>query len=83
MSDVLRVVPPEPGRPGSYTKLMDASGNEVHGVSRVTVTFAVDEIVTAEITAHPAVDEIWAHPIMSEASFLEAARRYGYEVRKK
>lgn len=85
MTGLLRIVPgASDGEPvlGVGAKVFNGD-REVGGIARIVVTIAPDELVRAELTAMPTFDEIWAEPFMSEESFLAAAERYGYEVRKK
>lgn len=79
----IKITPPEPGAIGSGTRITTQDGREIDGVRRAVVEFAPGDLVTAEITASVDVDEIWALPFMSEESFIAAADRYGYEIRKK
>ena len=83
--ELVKIVPPEPvGKlhAGRDTKLLTENGDELPFVSRCVVTFEPESIVTAELTMAVACEEVWALAFMSEASFLEAAKRYGYQVRK-
>lgn len=64
------------------TKFTTADGIEIGGITSASVIFKPDAFVQAEITVMASIDEVWAEPFMSEASFLEAAKRYGYTVSK-
>jgi len=83
--ELVKIVPPEKVgklQPGHSTKLVTESGEELAFVSRCVVTFEPESLVTAELTMAVACEEVWALAVMSEASFLEAAKRYGYRVEK-
>lgn len=82
---LVKVVPPENTgklQSGHSTKLLTESGEELPHVSRCVITLEPKSVVTAEVTMAVACEEVWALAIMSEASFLEAAKRYGYTVEK-
>lgn len=83
MNDRVKIKPPDAGE---FAQLGAGTKMTVNGVTfdafRATVTFAPDEIVSAEITVPVEIEEVWALPFMSEESFLKAADRYGYRVEK-
>lgn len=83
---MIRIKPPGPidGRAqiADATKFINEDGSEIKGVVRAVVDFSVNNLVTAEITVHPLVEDVWAQEFMSEESFLIAAERYGYRVEK-
>lgn len=85
MTDPVYIIPPKPmkghGTLGTGTKILDTAGRLL-AVTRATVTFDPNEYVMAELTVLANVEEVWAYPFMSEDSFLEAAKRYGYKVEK-
>ena len=83
----IRIVPPKPredgkGALGTPTKVY-SEGHEVHGVTGLDIAISPDSIITATVTMHAQLEEVWALPFMSEESFLAAAERYGYEVKKR
>lgn len=95
MSELVKIVIPkiEDGGPlpALGTKVF-IGGDEVKDITALDVRFRPDETVVAEITLFDRVasgfpvgevPDIWALPFMSEESFFQAAKRYGYEVEKK
>lgn len=83
---MIRIIPPkaEDGRVplGIGTRILNADGSEIEGITRVSLSFSPDEVVEAEVTVLADAAEAWALPFMSEQAFLEAAQRYGYRVEK-
>lgn len=67
---------------GALVSVITEDGSEVQGVSGVDICIRPGQAVIAEMTVLAALDDVWAQPFMSEQSFLEAAKRYGYRVTK-
>lgn len=80
--DIVKIVPSGDGMARS-TKVFTKDGSEIPGILQMTITFDPNNFVEAEMTLIASMEETWALPFMSEASFLVAAERYGYRVEKK
>lgn len=81
----VRIVPPSKDgklHSGLGTQIYTQDGQELKGVTSITVHIQPNEFVTAELAVLAHLEEVWALPFMSEESFLAAARRYGYTVEK-
>lgn len=66
------------------TRVLNADGIQIPRVTKVSIHLdTLRGCAEAEITVDVQVGEVWAYPWMSEANFLEAAKRYGYEVKKR
>lgn len=68
---------------GFGTKIFTGDGEELNCVLAATVRIEPGSFIEAEMTVVAHMEEVWALPFMSEESFLAAAERYGYEVKKK
>lgn len=80
---MIKITPPkDPNNLGIGTTVFDAKGNPINGVCDIKIIIKPDRLVTAEVTMIASLEDVWAHPFMSEPSFLDAAKRYGYEVKK-
>lgn len=81
--DIVRIVPP-PGegvKSGCGTKVLMPDGTEVPFVTSVTVTFAPDSPVRAEVeVATDFVEEISAHPLLGLDTLKASAARYGLQL---
>ena len=81
--DIVRIVPPsgEGIKSGCGTKVLMPDGTEVPFVTSVTVTFAPDIPVRAEVeVATDFVEEISAHPILGLDTLKASAARYGLQL---
>lgn len=84
---MIKIVPPEANNDklctGRNTVVLNQSGEEIEGITGIKLDFRVDSFVSAEVTVVANMDSpVWAMPFMSEESFLRAASKYGYEVKK-
>ena len=83
----IKIIPPKPREDGNgaigYDTKIYSEGHEVHGITGLNVEIDPDSLIRARITVQAQLDEVWALPFMSEESFLAAAERYGYEVKKR
>lgn len=83
---MIKVIPPKLSDKrdpyGSSVALETVNGEPLDHVKSVSVHYRLNEVVTAEITVAAHMEEVWALPFMSEQSFLDAAKRYGYKVEK-
>ncbi|MEM7778196.1 MAG: hypothetical protein AAF732_21640 [Pseudomonadota bacterium] len=77
---MIKITPPKGFGSGASTKLTNEEGDPIKGVRSVIVKLDPENIVTAEVTVSAQMEEVWALPFMSEESFFEAAKRYGYVV---
>lgn len=80
-------VPPVSEGPQSAvgTTVYTESGAEIKGITSINVRLSPDAAIIAELDMGVLVDlpdDVWAIPFMSEESFLQAAKHYGYEVKK-
>lgn len=83
---MIRIAPPMAGtkpQTGFGTKIYDAAGNEIEGVTSISILIEPGSFITADVSVCADFEEVWAYPFMSESAFLSAAERYGYEVKKK
>lgn len=81
--DIVRIVPPagDGVKSGCGTKVLMPDGTEVPFVTSVTVTFAPDSPVMAEVeVATDFVEEITAHPILGLDTLKDSAARYGLRL---
>lgn len=83
----IKIAPPCPREDGKIisgvgTKVY-SDGREVKGVQCISVKICADSFTEVELTVSADLEETWALPFMSEESFLAAAKRYGYEVKKR
>lgn len=81
--DIVRIVPPsgEGVKSGCGTQVLMPDGTKVPFVTSVTVTFAPDIPVRAEVeVATDFVEEISAHPILGLDTLKASAARYGLQL---
>lgn len=80
---MIKIIPPKgPNNLGVGTVVFDDKGSAIGGVRDIKVIIKPDNLMIAEVTMIASLEDVWAHPFMSESSFLDAAKRYGYEVKK-
>lgn len=70
------------GGVGVGTHVLTECGEEIGGVTGVTLKIRPNDVVTAEVSVRVASVDVLAHPILDLASLEEAAAAHGYRLTK-
>lgn len=79
----VRIIPPQGGGLGFGTRVETEDGVAIPLVTRITVTLAPDERITAEMEVAVNLAEVTAHPLLGLDTVREAAAAHGYELVKR
>lgn len=85
MNVIIKSPEPVTGRPTPTkgTKVFLEDGSQVKGITGITVTFAMNDIVRATIDLFASPETIHASAILSLESVKWAASHYGFELHPK
>ena len=85
MYDLVRIVPP-PGdgiRAAQGTRVFAQDGSEIGGVTRISIDFPIDGVITATMDLAINAETIAAVPMLSLESLKQAADYYGFMLVEK
>lgn len=75
----VRIIP-STGPTGIGTKVVTADGQEIPGITSISVRFAVDEFVTARIELMASMDPVDALPLLGPETLERSAKAFGFAL---